>query len=374
MRPPSRTRALLGSAAGGAASTGLAVGATDRSSGRAPFSNSGQQLSLARRPGRSTRAARAASSARCRRSHRLRGERRLRRARGAAGRRPLRLRRRHELRGARGRRRRRLVWSLKPSLTSAQVAAMLEQTATRPPVRLDAVRRLGRARRAGRRRERGWTHERPTRSSSRSPRARGRGPGQPRRASASTRPGPTARRSSRPRRRRAGSPSGTAGQCRRRRASARCSFTAAAAQRRRAHPRHRHRRRRRGAFSVPRRRLTSRRRPRRRPRSCRREDVGVEAAAVDELVDDPGPRQRLQVEARLAELDADALDLADAEALPDEVVQPHAADDDLPPRLGAGEADVLERLGLDQRQRAARALAARRGSAGRPRARCPRPR
>ena len=61
------------------------------------------------------------------------------------------------------------------------------------------------------------------------------------------------------------------------------------------------------------------------------------------------------MQARLAELDADALHLADAEALADEVVQPHAADDDLPAGLGAGEADVLEHLGLDQRQRAARA-------------------
>ena len=93
-----------------------------------------------------------------------------------------------------------------------------------------------------------------------------------------------------------------------------------------------------------------------------------------ELVDDPRARQRLEVQARLAELDAEALDLADAEALADEVVQPHAADDDLPARLRPGEADVLEHLGLDQRERAARALPARRRSAGRLRAPARRPR
>ena len=34
------------------------------------------------------------------------------------------------------------------------------------------------------------------------------------------------------------------------------------------------------------------------------EDVGVQPAAVEEVIDDPGPGQRLQVKARLAELDA----------------------------------------------------------------------
>ena len=76
---------------------------------------------------------------------------------------------------------------------------------------------------------------------------------------------------------------------------------------------------------------------------------------MQKLVDDPRPRQRLQVQARLAELDAEALDAADREPLADEVVEAHAADDDLPPRLRPGQADVLEHLGLDQRQRPARA-------------------
>src|SRR5262245_45459731 len=90
---------------------------------------------------------------------------------------------------------------------------------------------------------------------------------------------------------------------------------------------------------------------------ARREDVGVEAAAVEEVVDDAGPRERLQVEAGLAELDAEALDRADHEALADEVVQPHAADDDLTPGLHARQRDVLERFRLDQRQRSSPPLA-----------------
>src|SRR5262249_61036465 len=88
----------------------------------------------------------------------------------------------------------------------------------------------------------------------------------------------------------------------------------------------------------------------------RREDVGVEAGGVEEVVDDAGPRERLQVQARLAELDTEALDGADHEALADQVVQPDAADDDLTPRLHARQRDGLERLRLDQRQRAARSL------------------
>src|SRR5437870_4127088 len=55
------------------------------------------------------------------------------------------------------------------------------------------------------------------------------------------------------------------------------------------------------------------------------EDVRVEARAVDEVVDDPRARERLEMQARLAELDAVALDLADAEALADEIVEPHPA-------------------------------------------------
>src|ERR671933_1066963 len=71
------------------------------------------------------------------------------------------------------------------------------------------------------------------------------------------------------------------------------------------------------------------------------EDVGVDACAVGELLDDPRPRHRLEVLARLAELDAVALDLADAEAPSDEVGEPDAAGGDLPPRLAGCEAGRL---------------------------------
>jgi hypothetical protein len=47
-------------------------------------------------------------------------------------------------------------------------------------------------------------------------------------------------------------------------------------------------------------------------------------SAVDELLDDSRPRHRFEVLARLASLDAVTLDRADAEALTNESVQPHA--------------------------------------------------
>jgi hypothetical protein len=74
---------------------------------------------------------------------------------------------------------------------------------------------------------------------------------------------------------------------------------------------------------------------------------------VDEIFDDPGAGQLLQVAARLAELDAQTLDVADAETLADQVVEPDVTHHDLPPGLGAGQADVLERFGLDEGQRLA---------------------
>ena len=64
----------------------------------------------------------------------------------------------------------------------------------------------------------------------------------------------------------------------------------------------------------------------------------------------------LQVVARLAQLDAAALDLADPEAPADERVQPHAARRELPARLAGRERDPvlgrepLELLALDERQ------------------------
>jgi hypothetical protein len=52
------------------------------------------------------------------------------------------------------------------------------------------------------------------------------------------------------------------------------------------------------------------------------------------------------VRARLAELDAVALDLADAEALADEVVEPDASRRDLPQRRARLETDRLDVLRL----------------------------
>jgi hypothetical protein len=43
------------------------------------------------------------------------------------------------------------------------------------------------------------------------------------------------------------------------------------------------------------------------------QDVGIEPAAVDEILDDPRPRQLLQMQARLAQLDAGTLDTPDPE-------------------------------------------------------------
>src|SRR5579875_18876 len=81
------------------------------------------------------------------------------------------------------------------------------------------------------------------------------------------------------------------------------------------------------------------------------QDVRADAAAVDEVLDDPGTGELLQVQARLAGFDAEALHLADPEALADQVVEPHPADDDLPPGLRPGQADLRQDLGLDQGQR-----------------------
>jgi hypothetical protein len=46
------------------------------------------------------------------------------------------------------------------------------------------------------------------------------------------------------------------------------------------------------------------------------QDVGIEAGPVDQLLDDPRPRQLLQAQARLAQLDTQTLDLTDPKRLP----------------------------------------------------------
>src|SRR5262249_41441397 len=70
------------------------------------------------------------------------------------------------------------------------------------------------------------------------------------------------------------------------------------------------------------------------------QDVGVEAAAVNQVLDDAWPGQRLQVQAGLAQVDAEALDVPDPEVLAHQIVQPHAPHDDLAAGLGTSYADL----------------------------------
>ena len=62
---------------------------------------------------------------------------------------------------------------------------------------------------------------------------------------------------------------------------------------------------------------------------------------MDEVFDDAGAGELLQMTARLAELHAQAFDVADTEPPANQVVDPDAAHHDLPPGLGAGQADIL---------------------------------
>src|SRR5919198_1667411 len=87
------------------------------------------------------------------------------------------------------------------------------------------------------------------------------------------------------------------------------------------------------------------------------EDVRVEPAAVHEALDHARLRHRLEVGARLAELDTLAFDVSDAEALADEVVHVDTAGDDVAARLARLDGDAvlalhrLDRFGRDQRDR-----------------------
>src|SRR5215471_7152559 len=81
------------------------------------------------------------------------------------------------------------------------------------------------------------------------------------------------------------------------------------------------------------------------------EDVGVDSSAVDQVFDDAGPGELLQVQAGFAEFDAQALDVADLKSLADQLVEAHTPGHNLTPGLRAAERDVLKRLGFDQRQR-----------------------
>src|SRR5215471_1407497 len=81
------------------------------------------------------------------------------------------------------------------------------------------------------------------------------------------------------------------------------------------------------------------------------EDVGVDSSAVDQVFDDAGSGELLQVQAGFAEFDAQALDVADPKSLADQLVEAHTPGHNLTPGLRAAERDVLKRLGFDQRQR-----------------------
>ena len=75
------------------------------------------------------------------------------------------------------------------------------------------------------------------------------------------------------------------------------------------------------------------------------QDVGVDAGPMGELLDDPRSRPLLEMAAGLAELDAEAFDLADAEALADEAVDVHVAHRHLPPGPTRTQSDLLDDLG-----------------------------
>src|SRR6266508_2893444 len=87
------------------------------------------------------------------------------------------------------------------------------------------------------------------------------------------------------------------------------------------------------------------------------QDVGVESAAMRQALDDPRLRHRLQVRARLAELDTLAFHVADAEALADQCVDVDSARHDVTPCRRGLQRDAvlvlerLDRLGSDQGDR-----------------------
>ena len=76
---------------------------------------------------------------------------------------------------------------------------------------------------------------------------------------------------------------------------------------------------------------------------------------MDEVLDDPRAGQALEVLARLAELDADALHRADAEAPTDERIHVDASGQDVAARRGWGDLDpVLGRHRLERLPRGVR--------------------
>src|SRR6185369_7985515 len=80
------------------------------------------------------------------------------------------------------------------------------------------------------------------------------------------------------------------------------------------------------------------------------ENVRAETGAVHERADDPGPREPLELGARLGQPAPDTFGRPDREAPADERVQRDAARDDVPACLHPRQVDALERLLFDERQ------------------------
>jgi hypothetical protein len=106
--------------------------------------------------------------------------------------------------------------------------------------------------------------------------------------------------------------------------------------------------------------------------AARCEDVGSEAAAVNQFPQHARVGESLQVGAGLTESAPDALDVANPEALSDQGVQGDTAGDDVASRLrvpesvAIGQGEFVEHLSLDQRQVMAHASPAARGESADP--------
>jgi hypothetical protein len=88
------------------------------------------------------------------------------------------------------------------------------------------------------------------------------------------------------------------------------------------------------------------------------QDVRVDSGPMRELPDDPRARHLLEMTTRLAELHAEAFDLADAKALADEAVHIHIPHGHLPSSLTRPKSGLLDNLGCNERQRLARGSSA----------------
>src|SRR5262245_34283181 len=94
------------------------------------------------------------------------------------------------------------------------------------------------------------------------------------------------------------------------------------------------------------------------------QDVGAQAAAMDERTEEARTRDPLEVGARLAQAPPDALGLAELEVPTDERVEPYAAGDDVAPSPLPRDAELVERLRFDECQLVAAPRLAERPAAG----------